>query len=115
MTCASPHPNDPGNEARHPASLLLEIETAPKPILIHCRGGADRAGLVSALSVIEEGAPIEKAWRHLSPRYMHFKWFQGTDAMDKVILEYSRSGGDLLEWVREEYPKFYEQQTGSRP
>ena len=30
-------------------SILAIVREAPKPMLVHCEGGADRAGLVSAL------------------------------------------------------------------
>lgn len=32
--------------------LVRVIETAPKPMMVHCEGGADRAGMASAISVI---------------------------------------------------------------
>jgi protein tyrosine phosphatase (PTP) superfamily phosphohydrolase (DUF442 family) len=32
--------------------LVTILETAPKPILIHCKAGADRTGLASAISII---------------------------------------------------------------
>ena len=31
------------------AALLVLFATAPRPVLIHCKGGADRAGLAAAL------------------------------------------------------------------
>ncbi|QGP50497.1 Protein tyrosine/serine phosphatase [Piscirickettsia salmonis] len=35
--------------------LIYLIENAPRPLLFHCRAGADRTGLASALSIILNG------------------------------------------------------------
>lgn len=37
--------------------LLYLLMTAPKPILVHCLGGADRSGFASALAMILNGNP----------------------------------------------------------
>jgi protein tyrosine/serine phosphatase len=43
------------------------------PALFHCKSGADRAGLMSALYLmLREGAGPEVARRQLSLRYLHF-------------------------------------------
>lgn len=48
------------------------LRTAPLPILIHCRVGADRTGLVAAMwKVIAEGAEKEEARRQLTLKYGH--------------------------------------------
>lgn len=53
-------------------SLLQVMRDAPKPLLIHCQGGADRTGLASALYVagIDKGDEFA-AERQLSLRYGH--------------------------------------------
>jgi protein tyrosine/serine phosphatase len=53
--------------------LVALMRDAPKPILVHCRGGADRSGLASALYVaaISKGSE-EAAEAQLSPYYGHF-------------------------------------------
>jgi protein tyrosine/serine phosphatase len=52
--------------------LLRLFHDAPRPVLIHCQGGADRAGLASALwKVAVEGAATSVAKRQLSIRYGH--------------------------------------------
>ena len=78
---------------------LLEImRTAPRPILIHCNSGSDRAGLASALyQRIVKGQPAEKAANQLSFRYGHFPWLgSDTDAMDRTFLRYSADGVSKL-------------------
>ena len=50
--------------------LVALLRQAPKPVLIHCLGGADRSGLVSALyEVAIEGRTPEEADRELSIWY----------------------------------------------
>lgn len=70
-------------------NALLEIlKEAPKPLLIHCRSGADRTGLVSALYMLQNGAPFDEAKKHLSYRYGHILLFHPkTVAMDKTLLK----------------------------
>ncbi|RPE70968.1 tyrosine phosphatase family protein [Pacificibacter maritimus] len=54
--------------------LLDLLETLKKPFLFHCKSGADRAGLVSALYLLHiEGASIDEARKQLNWRYMHLK------------------------------------------
>ena len=54
------------------AELLALLRDAPKPILIHCKSGSDRTGLVTALYVSAiAGGTEEEAERALSLRYGH--------------------------------------------
>jgi protein tyrosine/serine phosphatase len=71
-------------------SILQIVRAAPKPLLIHCQGGADRSGLVSALyQAVIEGRSAGKADDQLSLRYGHFPWLGSrTDAMDKSFWAY---------------------------
>jgi protein tyrosine/serine phosphatase len=51
--------------------LFEELEY---PILMHCKSGADRAGLMSVLyRHVHEGVPIAEAKRELSLRYGHIR------------------------------------------
>jgi|JI8StandDraft_2_1071088.scaffolds.fasta_scaffold17309_4 protein tyrosine/serine phosphatase len=61
--------------------LIAVMRNAPKPLLIHCQGGADRSGLASALymSAINQSEESE-ADSQLSLVYGHFPSF-GTDKM----------------------------------
>lgn len=89
---------DVGLSARRPVPLdlmqrLVEIvHQAPKPLLIHCRSGADRTGLVSALyRYAVEGKSAEEAEAELSLRYGHFPWLiSKTNAMDQSFQIYQR-------------------------
>jgi protein tyrosine/serine phosphatase len=52
--------------------LVTLLRNAPKPMLIHCYGGADRSGLVSALYCFAiEGQKPEEADRQLTIWYGH--------------------------------------------
>lgn len=70
--------------------ILAIVRDAPKPLLIHCQGGADRSGLVAALYVAEiEGRPPEEADEQLSLRYGHFPYLTSkTGAMDESFWAY---------------------------
>lgn len=58
----------PGDIAR----LVALMRDAPKPLLIHCKAGADRTGLAAALYLAEiAGVAAERAEGQLSIRYGH--------------------------------------------
>jgi protein tyrosine phosphatase (PTP) superfamily phosphohydrolase (DUF442 family) len=71
-------------------AILKIVRDAPKPLLIHCQGGADRSGLVAALYVAEvEGKSADEAAQQLSLVYGHFPYLLSkTNAMDKSFWEY---------------------------
>jgi len=50
--------------------LLQNVDT---PILVHCRGGADRTGMASALVLLlDDETSLETAWQQLSFKYYNF-------------------------------------------
>lgn len=64
--------------------ILALLRDAPKPLLIHCKSGADRSGLVAALYRYSiEHADAAEADRQLSLAYGHFPYLTSkTGAMD---------------------------------
>jgi protein tyrosine/serine phosphatase len=64
--------------------VLGIVRDAPKPLLVHCKSGADRTGLVSALyRFAGEGASADQADRELSLVYGHFPYLASrSKAMD---------------------------------
>ncbi len=75
------------------------------PILMHCKSGADRAGLAAGLVLLFEGGSAEAALRELSWRFGHFRRSR-TGILDAFFLRYQREAeGRLpfLEWVRDAY------------
>jgi protein tyrosine/serine phosphatase len=77
------------------------------PALAHCKSGADRAGLFSALYLlIVEKANAKTALRELSLRKGHFRYAQ-TGILDAFLEAYrdegETKGKTFLDWVREDY------------
>jgi len=56
--------------------LIEAIETAEQPILLHCRAGADRSGIASALAAMAIGGEdFDEARGQMSPYYLHLDPF----------------------------------------
>ncbi|CAI3938709.1 Protein tyrosine/serine phosphatase Oca4 (Oca4) (PDB:1XRI) [Commensalibacter communis] len=75
------------------------------PILIHCKSGADRAGLVSALIKLFENHTLEDAMGELSWKFGHFKQAK-TGILDQFFIYYfqqTKGKVDFLKWVQQEY------------
>lgn len=79
--------------------LINALETAPRPLLIHCNHGADRTSLAAALyEYLVAGKSAGEASQQLSFYYGHFPWFPSrTAAMDaafwQVVHENQRPTG----------------------
>ncbi len=76
--------------------ILATIDRAPKPMLIHCRSGADRTGLIGALYLYRlEGKSAESADRELTIFYGHvpYLFWRDTVAMDCSFWRYVKSHG----------------------
>jgi protein tyrosine/serine phosphatase len=89
--------------------LLDFFDSAPRPFLMHCKSGADRTSLASALYLIHaEGASVAEARRQMAPRYIHFRW-TATGILDEVLDLYEarlREGQiSLRAWVETEYDR----------
>ena len=67
--------------------IAAAIETASKPLLIHCMGGADRTGLAAAIyEYAIAGKPADEADDQLSFAFGHFPWlWSRTGAMDRAF------------------------------
>ena len=75
--------------AKKAATVLRVLDAAPRPLLIHCKAGADRSGLVSAMwKEYVDGEPKEKAAGQLSLRYLHMP-FGETQALDRFFREWT--------------------------
>lgn len=79
------------------------------PALMHCKSGADRAGLMSVLYVIfRMGEPVSTATRQLSKKYLHMR--EGKtgllDAFFDIYLAAERATGISFEdWLTTEYDR----------
>ncbi|VAY88250.1 hypothetical protein MNB_ARC-1_1159 [hydrothermal vent metagenome] len=68
--------------------IIEIIKNAPKPMLIHCKAGADRTSLASALYLYSIKHDIN-AQNAISIIYGHFPWLGSeTKAMDKSFSNY---------------------------
>ena len=75
------------------------------PALIHCKSGADRAGLAAGLYVAIHGGSSAAALRQLSLRFGHIKQSK-TGILDAFFHTYACEGEGkkpFLDWVREDY------------
>lgn len=88
--------------------LLDVLETTPKPFLMHCKSGADRAGLASALYLMHvEGRPLEEARKQLSFRFLHLK-STATGIMDHILECYETDTTERPMPVREWFETRYD-------
>ncbi len=62
------------NTAETYLGLLDLFASAEKPVLMHCKSGADRAGMASALYMMDqEGVPVAQAKTQLALKHAHRK------------------------------------------
>lgn len=83
------------------------FERVEYPMLMHCKSGADRVGLMSVLyRFLKEGVPLEEAKRELSLRYGHFRQAD-TGILDRFFERYlednRREPMPFFEWVDKVY------------
>ena len=79
--------------------------TLQTPALMHCKSGADRAGLAAGLAILFEGGTAAEALRQLSWRFGHFKRSR-TGILDAFFLHYQAAAEGrrpFLDWVRDDY------------
>ena len=79
------------------------------PALMHCKSGADRAGLMSTLyKLLRQDRPIEEAMEQLSLKYLHVRHGK-TGMLDHVFETYRRFNAatpkPFLDWVAEDYDR----------
>jgi protein tyrosine phosphatase (PTP) superfamily phosphohydrolase (DUF442 family) len=75
------------------------------PALMHCKSGADRAGLASGLAIMFEGGTAAEALKQLSWRFGHWSRAR-TGVLDAFFVRYAvQAEGRMpfLDWVRTEY------------
>ena len=72
--------------------------------LMHCKSGADRAGLASGLAVLFNGGTAAEALEQLSWRFGHWKQAR-TGVLDAFFHRYAAAEQRIgfLDWVRDEY------------
>jgi protein tyrosine/serine phosphatase len=79
--------------------------TLDAPALMHCKSGADRAGLASGLAILFEGGTSQAALAQLSWRFGHWKTSR-TGILDAFFIRYAAEAEGrvpFLDWVEHEY------------
>jgi protein tyrosine/serine phosphatase len=75
------------------------------PALMHCKSGADRAGLAAGLAILFEGGTTAQALAQLSWRFGHFNRSR-TGILDAFFLHYAAEAEGrvpFLQWVERDY------------
>lgn len=84
------------------AEIYQALDT---PALMHCKSGADRAGLASGLAIMFEGGTTADALKQLSWRFGHWSRAR-TGVLDAFFVHYATVAEGrvpFLEWVRNDY------------
>jgi protein tyrosine/serine phosphatase len=92
------------SEIKRFAELFNSVEY---PILMHCKSGADRAGLASALYLhLKEGVPISEAKKQLTLRFGHIRQAD-TGVLDEFFERYLEDTREtpmpFMTWVETRY------------
>lgn len=94
-----------------PRGVLLDLldlfETVERPFVMHCKSGADRAGLASVLYLLHiEKQPLKVARCQLSWRYLHLK-NDKTGILDFMLDAYAADIADtpmpIRQWIETRY------------
>ncbi len=90
-------------------ALLDAFETVDRPVLFHCKSGADRTGLAAAFYLIaHEGKTVAEVRDQLSWRFLHSRR-SATGVLDHMLEAYGRTGEavgmDLRTWLTEVYDR----------
>ena len=88
-------------------NVIDVMRELPKPFVIHCKSGADRAGLVSALYlIVEKKSSVHEAKQQLSFKYLHLD-FTKTGILDYIFNVFSErleiEDINFLDWLKKEY------------
>lgn len=87
--------------------VIDNLRAAERPLMFHCKSGADRAGFVAALyQMVFDGQPVQVARKQLSLKFIHLK-FTKTGVQDYIldVFEARQALGDIgfEDWIRTEY------------
>ncbi len=85
--------------------LINALQQMREPAFIHCKSGADRAGLAAAIYLLLQGARVAEARQQLSWRHGHIARAE-TGALGEFLAAYARDAEGRIpfaDWVRDEY------------
>lgn len=88
-------------------AVIDALREAEKPLILHCKSGADRAGFVSAMYLmVFEDVPVETAMKQLSFKYIHLKHTKtGLQGYILRVYQARLALGEISfeDWIRQEY------------
>ncbi len=87
--------------------VIEALRQAERPMMFHCKSGADRAGIVAAIYLmVFEDVPVEQAKAQLGLKYIHLKGTK-TGVQDYILEVYqvrnARAPIGFEDWLRSEY------------
>ncbi|WGW03716.1 fused DSP-PTPase phosphatase/NAD kinase-like protein [Tropicibacter oceani] len=93
--------------SRRILAVIDALRKAEKPMMFHCKSGADRAGFVAATYLLVfEGASIQEAKKQLGLKYIHLD-FTATGVQDYILDIYEArlvlGPIGFEDWIRDEY------------
>lgn len=88
-------------------AVLDAFDSIPHPFVMHCKSGADRAGLAAALYLLyKSGASIDQAKAQLSFRHLHIR-SSSTGILDHVLDAYETDIAEtpmtIRQWIETRY------------
>jgi protein tyrosine/serine phosphatase len=88
-------------------ALIDLFRRIDKPFLLHCRAGADRTGLASAVYLLAvEGRSVAEAKAMLSRRFGHWSW-SSTGVLDQMLHRFEadqrQTGIGFEDWLAKGY------------
>jgi protein tyrosine phosphatase (PTP) superfamily phosphohydrolase (DUF442 family) len=96
--------------------IVQVLDTAPRPLLFHCKGGVERSGLVGAVALLLHGGALAQAREQFAASKGYVQLLSGSE-LPRVLDDYERWLGELGEdhspdrfraWVETDYhPDFY--------
>ena len=82
------------------------LHEAAYPLVFHCKAGADRASLASALHFLIRDNDLPRALAQMGLRYGHIRGSK-TGVLDAMLETYARdghaAGRSFMQWAREDY------------
>jgi len=93
-------------QVRHLNTLFEAFDTIQRPFVMHCKSGADRAGLAAVLYRLDQGEDVAQARQELSIKYLHLRHTK-TGIQDHFIDTYQARLKDgpisIRDWIAHEY------------
>ena len=87
--------------------LIDTMRRAERPMMFHCKSGADRAGFASAVYLmVFEGVPVSEARKQMGLKYIHLEFtrtgIQGY-ILDTYAARLARGPIEFEDWIATEY------------